>query len=288
MVRTMRSIEEESRVHRVSGPGLDVFLQDEAATNALEGALLAEVLAWAKDGTRRALVVGLEDRGRIALELLKAGVFVTVVEPDEARLKALQALADDAKCGIRLNGYPSDYMKREFASGGFDTAIFFSALGRYSEPVVILKKAARELRAGGRIFVRIRVRPSTAAVTGAVTKALRRIPGADKVLPKATDWLARLPGMSTLLALPDADALVEEAGEVFKVEKVQRFHLLAPVLGWLSASKGGAVGRAAAKALPMALKADAAVLRSSRMLPLASYLAFYGAKELQLGKTFRL
>ncbi len=284
MVRTMRSIEEESRVHRVSGPGLDAFLEDAALTDALEGETLADVLTWAKDGARRALVVGLEDKGRIALDLLKANVFVTVVEPDAERLAALQALADEAKCGIRLNGYASDYMKREFASGGFDLAIFFSALGRYNEPVILLKKAARELRAGGRIFVRIRVRPPT----GAMTKALLRIPGADKVLPKASDLLARLPGAASLLALPDADALVAEAGDVFKVERVERYHVLGPLVGWLSAAQPGAIGRMAAKALPLVLKADAAMLKSAALRPLASYLAFYGAKELQLGKTFRL
>jgi len=284
MVRTLRSIEEEARVHRVSGPGLDAFLADEAAREALEGETLAQVLAWAKDGARRALVVGLEDRGRIALELLKANVFVTVVEPDEARLRALQALADDARCGIRLNGYASDYMKREFASGGFDLAIFFSAIRQYNEPVILLKKAARELRAGGRVFVRIRVRPSTAAVT----RLLNRIPHADKVLPKASELLARVPGVSSWLALPDADALVEEAGEVFKVERVERYHVLAPLVGWLSASKPGTVGNLAAKALPAVLKADTALLKSKAAKPLASYLAFYGSKELQLGKTFRL
>jgi SAM-dependent methyltransferase len=280
----MRSIEEEARVHRVTGPGLDAFLDDAAVTEALEGPLLAELLTWAKDGTRRALVVGLEDHGRIALELLKAKVFVTVVEPDARRIALLQAAADQAKCGIALNAYASDYMKREFASGGFDLAIFFSAMGRYSEPVVILKKAARELRAGGRIFVRMRVRPPT----GAMSRALLRIPGVAKVYPKASELAVRLPGVATLLALPDADVLIEEAGEVFKVERTERYHVLAPIVAWLAAVKGGALGRAAARALPLALKADAAILRSGAMRPLASYLVFYGAKELQLGKTFRL
>lgn len=284
MVRTMRSIEEEARVHRVSGPGIDGFLEDAALTEALEGRTIADVLAWARDGARRALVVGLEDKGRIAIELLKANVFVTVVESDETRIAALQALADEAKCGIRLNAYASDYMKREFASGGFDLAIFFASLGRYNEPVVILKKAARELRAGGRIFVRILVRPPT----GAISKALSRIPGADKVLPGAAGFLGRLPGVSTLLALPDAADLVAEAGEVFKVERVERYHVLAPLVGWLSASQPGPVGRLAGRILPLALRADDAVLKTRALAPFATYLAFYGAKELQLGKTFRL
>ena len=100
--------------------------------------------------------------------------------------------------------------------------------------------------------------------------------------------LARVPGVASLLALPDADALVAEAGEVFKVERVERYHVLAPLVGWLSAAKTGVIGRAAAKALPLVLKADAAILKSGALKPLASYLAFYGAKELQLGRTFRL
>jgi SAM-dependent methyltransferase len=283
MVRTMRSIEEEARVHRTSGPGLDAFLADPGALQALEGATLAEVLAFARDGARRALVVGLEDGGRMALDLLQAGIFVTAVEPDEALIAVLQKAADEAKCGIRLNAYASDYMKREFSAGGFDLALFFGSLGRYNEPLVVLKKAARELRIGGRIFARIRIRPPVAPVT----RALARVPGADRVLPKVAAALQRVPGLASFLALPEATAFLDEVAETFKVERAARYHVLAPWAGWLR-TRGGTAATVADRAMPILVKADAVLLKRPELALLASYLAFYGAKELQLGKTFRV
>lgn len=286
MVRTLRSIEEEARVHRVSGPGTDAILADPGLSDLLEGERLAALLSWAKDGARRALVVGLEDRGRIALELAKAGIFVTIVDPDERLQKPVMDAADEARCSIRMNFYASDYMKREFAASGFDLIIFFSALGRYNEPIVVLKKASRELRAGGRVYGRLRVRPPVEPILARV----RKIPGAPAVLAKAAELVARLPGVSVVAALPEADEFLADVGEVFKVEKSARFHLAAPVVAWLSREPRvpAPAHDLLARALPAALKADRLVLRAGPARVLATHLEFFGCKELQLGKTFRV
>jgi SAM-dependent methyltransferase len=284
MVRTVRSVEEEARVHRVSGPGLDAFLADESRTELLEGRMLGEVLAWAHDGARRALIVGLEDRGRIALDLAKAGVFVTVVEPDVSLHGPLMAQAEAARCSIRLTIFASDYMKREFSTSGFDLAIFFATLGRYNEPMILLKKAARELRAGGRVFARLRVRPPL----GGLARLVGRLPRGADVIRKAGEWSARVPGLAAVLALPDADSLLEAVGEVFKIEKAERYHLVAPVLGWLSIQPRMPARELLGKAIPAAARLDDKALRLKAMAPFATHVAFYGSKELGLGKTFRV
>lgn len=286
MVRTMRSIEEEARVHRVAGTHQEAFLADESLAALLEGDILKELVAWGTDGVRRALVVGLEDRGRIALALARAGVFVTVVEPDESLHEPVKVAAEAARCGIQLNFYASDYMKRDFAASGFDLAVFYATLSNYNEPLVVLKKAARELRAGGRLFARVRVRPSLAPVA----RLVGRLPRGAEVVRKAGELAARVPRVQAVLALPDGAALLEGVGEVFKVERTIRYHLVAPLLGRLGTEpRVPAQGRRwLAKALPAAVKADALALRARPLANLATHLAFFGVKELGLGRTFRL
>lgn len=284
MVRTMRSIEEEARVHRLSGMSGEAFLADADLADVLEGDILKDLIAWGTDGVRRALVVGLEDQGRLPLALAKAGVFVTIVEPDESLHEPVKAAADAARCAIQMNFYASDYMKRDFAASGFDLAVFYAALSNYNEPLVVLRKAARELRAGGRLFARVRVRPSLAPVA----RMVGRLPHGAEIIQKAGELAARVPRVQSVLGLPDGAALLDGAAEVFKIERTVRYHLIAPVLGRLGAHPAMPGRQWLAKAVPAAVRADALALRIRPLAFLASHLAIFGVKELGLGRTFRL
>lgn len=280
MVRTRRSMEEEARVHRIGGMGTDTWLADEDLTEAIEGRTVEALLEWGRDNVRRALVVGLEDRGRIALELAKAGVFVTVVEPDEALHEPVKAKADEAKCSIRLSIFASDYMERNFASSGFDLAVFYSVLSRYNEPIIVLKKASRELRAGGRVFARIRVRPPM----DKALKYLEKIPKSDVVLEKLSEFVARIPALNSYTAFPDVGTFLKELEGVFKVERVERLHLLAPVAGHI-AGRGGVMAGVVRLLGPLT-RLDEAVLKIPNVNSAATHLVVFGTKELGLGKTF--
>ena len=293
MVRTRRSIEEEARVMLVSGPGTDAFLADRPMAGQMEGAAIDELLAWGTETARRALVVGLEDRGHIALELARRGVFVTVVEPDESLHEPVKAAAEADHCLIRVNFFASDYMKREFASSGFDLAIFYSSLSRYNEPLVVLKKAARELRAGGRVFARIKVRPAMGRVkdfVGPLVEKADKIPGVPGLRTKVMDAVGRMPVVSKLVGLPDAGDMLEDIATVFKIEKVEKHHILAPLVGWAGVQQRvpEAARSLVRKALPAAMKVDEAVIKAAGDRLIATHLYVYGAKELGLGHTFRV
>ncbi len=284
MVRTMRSIEEEARVHRLGATAPEAFLADAALADMLEGDILKDLVAWGTDGVRRALVVGLEDRGRIALALAKAGVFVTVVEPDESLHEPVKVAADAARCGIQLNFYASDYMKRDFAASGFDLAVFYATLSTYNEPLIVLKKASRELRAGGRLFARVRVRPSLAPMA----RLIGRMPHGADVVKKVGELAYRVPQVQSILGLPDGAALLDGASEVFKIERTVRYHLVAPLLGRLGSAVKIPGHQWLAKAVPAAVRADAMALRLRPLEYLATHLAIFGVKELGLGRTFRV
>lgn len=280
MVRTVRSIEEEARVKIIRDIGQDRYLADQTLLQAIEDKRIEELLAWASDGTRRALVVGLEDRGRIALALAQKGLFVTVVEPDESLHEAVRKAADEGRFGIRMNFYASDYMKREFQTSGFDVVVFFSTINRYNEPLVVMKKAARELRAGGRVFARVHVRPST----GILKTLSTRVPKFNIALDKMLEYLEQIESVKNFLALPESKGFLEGVGQVYKIEKVIRYHLLAPFVATL-AMKGTPWAR---DLLDHAVALDEALENSRVASPLMTHLAIFAVRELQLGKTFRL
>ncbi len=297
MVRTRRSIEEENRVMLVSGPGTDAFLADDDVAAMMEGESIDEMLKWGTEVARRALVVGLEDRGRIALELARRGVFVTVVEPDESLHEPVRMAAEAEHKSIQLTFFASDYMKREFQSSGFDLAIFYSVLSRYNEPLVVLKKAARELRAGGRVFARIRVRPDMSAVRTKVDPLLKKIDDVPKMAElrgkvggKVTGTVERLPVVSRLAALPDAGDLLKDVAGIFKIERHEQRHLLAPLVGWAGTwhRLPAPARRLVVKVLPVVGRVDGVVVKAAKSRLVATHLYIYGLKELGLGHTFRV
>lgn len=286
MVRTVRSIEEEARVRRVWGVGWDRYLSRGDFLQALDGRVLRDLREWASEGVRRVLVVGLEDRGGLALSMAAAGLFVTVVEPDEAVVTAVRGKAEAERCALRMNFYASDYVQKEFSSSGFDLAVFLSALSRYDEPLVVVKKAARELRAGGRFFARVRVRP---AVPGAGAW-FDRVPRLRDWKVRARETASRVALLDRWMSIPSADDFVAGLAGVLKVERAERVHLMAPVLAAIGSDLPGEGTRAAAvRAIGALAGAEERIL--SRVSParfLASYLVVFATKELGLGKTFRL
>lgn len=281
----------------VSGPGTDAFLADDPISAQMEGEAIDEMLKWGTEVARRALVVGLEDRGRIALELARRGVFVTVVEPDESLHEPVRMAAEAEHRSMQLTFFASDYMKREFQSSGFDLAIFYSVLSRYNEPMVVLKKAARELRAGGRIFARIMVRPELTGIRKHIDSIIQKIDGVPKLaelrgklVGKVSGTVERLPVVSRLAALPDAGELLQEVAGVFKIERHEQRHILAPVFGWAGTYRKfpGLARKAVARAIPMVVRVDGAVVKAAGPRLVASHLYIYGLKELGLGHTFRV
>lgn len=282
MVRTLRSLEEEARVRRVGGVGWDMYLSRADFLDATDGRFLRDLRKWASEGVRRVLIVGLEDRGGLALALASAGLFVTVVEPDEGLVKAVREKAEAEKCGLRMNFYASDYVQKEFASSGFDFAVFLSTLSRYNEPLVVVKKAARELRAGGRFFCRIRVRPGLPNVGG----RLHRLP----LMKRARDLASRVAILDRFMNIPEANSFLLGLSEVLKVERAERAHILAPALAALGSALPGETTRALTVRALAALEGAERLLlsRMSAARWFASYLVVFATKELGLGRTFRV
>lgn len=172
--------------------------------------LMDRVVDWGARPSKRVLVVGLEDSGDLAMRFLKQGMFVTVVDPDQAKVEALNNMADAQGVGLKLNAFVDEYMRRQFAISSFDLICLFSILSRYSEPFVVIRKAKRELKTAAQIFARFRTRPDIrlpkrVAVPGFVDRFAKKVSG-----------LARLD--TRLLRLPTNGQVIEEMEKEFKVQ----------------------------------------------------------------------
>ena len=280
MVRTARSLEEEARVRLSYGPGIDRFLSEPELYALLETRTLEKVLEYAREGTRRVLVVGLEDRGNVALALSKDGKFVTVVDPDEALLDEVRRKAEEERCALRMNFYASDYMQRHFASSGFDMVVFFSSLQRFNEPAVVVRKATRELRVSGRFFARVLGWPRLVG---------SRL-GGERVSEKvktAVKRLSGLPVVSNLSRLPSIDGLLDEVAKVLKIERVEPEHIVTPFLAYASLGLPYSLRSAATRLLSSLSTLEDRLLASRVAEATSPYVCIFASKELNLGKTFR-
>lgn len=286
MVRTVRSVEEEARVRRIAGVGWDTYLRDKELREALDGRFIEDLKKWATEGARRVLVVGLEDQGDLAVFLASSGLFVTVVDPDEKLIEQARQQADLQKCALRMNFYASDYMKKDFASSGFDLVVFLACLSRYNEPLTVVRKATRELRAGGRFFARLRIRPSI----NILHNVERRFPLFLKLGQRVSSFASRIGALERLISLPEAAQFLSEMGSILKIEKVERAHLVSPALAALASESVNRHLKLILSRSALALsRAEAALFsKVTSLSSIASYLVVFATKELGLGKTFHV
>lgn len=280
MVRTVRSIEEEARVKRIFNPYLDSVIEDPIIAETLEKDTIKSILDFSSEGVRRVLWVGLEDRGNIALKLANAGLFVTVVEPDNQLIEDLRKKAEEKRCAMQINLFNSSYMEREFQTSGFDLAVFFACLHRFNEPIVVLKKACRELRAGGKIFIRMFLRPEVSSMFGRFISA-ERIDKLTRFITNrfpALDWVSKLPTYNDFLA---------EVKAIFKVENVLHRHVIAPFFAYGIHVSPRRIRPILTSLIPLFTRIDTAMIQNG-IIPNALQVLILGTKELGLGKTFRV
>jgi precorrin-6B methylase 2 len=149
---------------------MPVWQQDEDLRESLDGALREKLLAWGASAGHKVLVVGAL-WPRLAIDLAKNDMFVTVVEDDPERARRISDAAAENGLLTTVTVIASDYVGRSFEPGAFHLTVIWDALNRYSEYDVILKKVTRELKTGGQLFVRARVKALGSSGHGAIDRA---------------------------------------------------------------------------------------------------------------------
>ena len=122
----------------------------------LDGELRLKLIEWGVDEGKKALIIG-GCWPRLATDLANAGMFVTVIEPDADRAREITEAVAQAEQLSRVNVHTDDYKNRTFESAGFHLVVAWDALQQYTELGPMLRKIHREMKTGGRLFVRVPV-----------------------------------------------------------------------------------------------------------------------------------
>jgi len=204
---------------------------------------------WRRGG--RVLAVGVAED--VLLWLLQEASHVTVVEPMPAIAQRLQA-AVRGRADVRsLTWHAKPYGSISFEANTFDLSVILDEFNRYADPVNCGRKAARELRIGGRLLARATLLPPQGEPDG---------------------W-----GL-------DVEAVQEGTDGVLAVERVERHGVATAAVashfgGMLPGIRN--LGRAL---LPAARRVDAKL--EDRVFAERSALAWLeGTKALGLGRVFR-
>ena len=275
MVRTRRSIEEEARVRWLEEPCLDPL----SAQGRVQEALIERVVQWGGTRGKRALVVGLEDGGRIALGLLRKGLFVTVVDPSQEAIASLKEAAEKEKIGLGLNTFADSYMSRDFSISSFDLVVIYAALNHFSEPFVVVRKAKREMKVGARFFGRINTRPEIPLDKLPLHKIPQRITG---IVGKVWERLKATSVFSIYSQWPTAQMALEGFKQEFSVEDVVLVNPLVVTTGVVTSKLGLSISRVEGLLSPL----EERIPEPWRMR-LGGSLGVFALKERELGRTFK-
>lgn len=214
---------------------------------------------------------------QLALDLAAKGIFVTVVDPDESRIKDISRLAGEAKLLGRVTVMQDDYRKRTFEPSAFNLVVAWDTLERYSEIEPMVKKVLRELKAGGRLFVRARITP--AQTRPALRRALRSL------LPLIAFGERQALAQDSFLLPTHGTVPIEDVlgpiDEHLVIQETIPHHVVAGDVADLAAG----VAPALAALLPAVRKLDAQLLE--RWPDAARFIAVSATKEKQLGRVFR-
>ncbi len=278
MVMLKRAVEDMARVKRVESAVWPAWQANEAIRERLDGALRSRLLDWGVDSGKKALIIG-GCWPRLATDLAQAGMFVTVIEPDKQRARQISSAVAGAEQLARVNVHTDDYKNRTFESAGFHLVVAWDALQQYSELAPMLRKVHREMKTGGRLFVRVPVqRLQTRAQTAVLRKKIRLVlslmHGGDVSASNA--WLLPATGAISRLELR------EELESLLVVEDAVAHHSV--LADW--ADLAGANVPYAAALYPLIQKLDQRLLQRSP--DSARFMAVLARKERELGRVFRM
>jgi SAM-dependent methyltransferase len=224
------------------------WIEQSRFRRSMDAEVIAELSAMEWKNGGRVLAVGVAED--VLLWLLQEASHVTVVEPVPAIAQRLQA-AIQGRADIRsLTWHAKAYGAISFEANTFDLTVLLDEFNHYADPVNCGRKAARELRIGGRLLSRATLRPPGGEPDGwamdfeafqAGTEGVLLVDRVDRhgvaTAAVAGHFAGMLPGIRSLgrALLPAArrvDAKLEE-----------RVFAERPALAWVEGTKALALGR---------------------------------------------
>ncbi len=276
MIQLRSAIEELGRVQLRDDVDYPAWQRDELVRERLDGPIREQLLALAPGAGQKVLVIG-AGWPRLATDLARNGAFVTVADHDADRIRAVSELAGETGQLGRVTVQVDDYKARAFEASAFHLIVAWDSLNLYTEQMPLLKKINRELKAGGRLFLRAWVRAArgpSPAVRRTIRSLMPLMSGGDRDALAGHGFL--MPSHGAL----DRVGLLEDVEQLLILERTHAHHLLAVDVADL------AVGVRPAMA-PWVSRASALDQRVLSGRPdLSRFLAIVAVKEKQLGRVF--
>lgn len=275
MVQLRSALVEMARVRLDPDVSRPAWQHSAAVRDQMDGRLEQRLVGWAGGEGQRILVIG-GHWPRLVSDLASSGAWVGVVEPDQELRRAVSEVLGATGNLARVTLHDTDYKDRSFDVSAFNAIVAWDVLHTYTEVNPLLKKMVRELKAGGKVFVRSPVRTPVRGRDGrkALRSVLALLPRTDRNVVAEDTFL--MPDVGAL----DADELVAAVESLLVVHDGERAHVVAPDVADLVAS-----GSAPALALKVAMRLDRRLL--SRKEAAGCTLALFAAKEKQLGRVFK-
>ncbi len=281
----------------------------------LDEALTSEVRAVVGPGRGRVLFVG-AGWPATAFELAREGRFVTLLDPSLERLKPLREEVASTGLASHLTLDSRPYGDVSFESGTFEAVVLFDPFPYMASPAALIKKAGRELRAGGTLLILTVLARGAPYPETAVARGLRvaplQVPPPQKLvnyLAAARDKLlsGTYRGLSLLHLLssdarerhsrgelsvppwrrPSWDELFTALSQQLVVMRVVPLELLAFEVSELAAALSDRLAAGVRALVGPAARLDRRLLEHPTGRALAPAVLVIASKERELGRVFQ-
>ena len=262
-----------------------VWHADPVLREQLDSAVCKQVVDCFGGTGKKALVIG-AGWPELAALLAQKGMFVTVVDDNAERIRAVQDKANEMGGLGTVTCHVDDYSSRQFERAAFHRIVAWDVLNRFPTPDPIVRKMTRELKAGGLFCLRTWVRPvePELAWTQRMGQWWKRLTG-NNGGPLASAVLAAIqehggvPSHATAMPWPEVERVV---GEHLVIQEIVHHH------GWISdIAELVASGHEDCRPLLEQLLAGPTEMPDPTF-ETARYAAIFAANEKQLGSVFKL
>ncbi len=246
-----------------------------------------EKLVGIMDGRRGSLLFVGAHLPEVAVHAMGRGLFVTVVEADQERMDAFLEPLKAAGHDLSVSWDRRPYESIEFVASSYNYVICWEGIpAAFPDPALFFKKVRRELKAGGTLFLRTKVRQSPADAFPMLHTSWAKLPEAVKsnLTSVAAVVEARLPSTDVPLS-----ATIEKVAErFFNLESVEPLSIMGAQLTRLPREARGPFRILPRRIFSLVTHLDdfLSSSKSGRLFPATALFSF--AKTKEFGRVFMI
>lgn len=239
------------------------------------------------DGRRGSLLFVGAHLPEVAVHAMGRGLYVTVVESDQERMSTFLEPLKAAGYDQSVSWDRRPYESIEFVASSYNYVICWEGIPTaFPDPLLFFKKVRRELKAGGTLYLRAKVRQSPADAFPMLRTSWEKLPGAmrEKLTSVAALIEARLPSTDVPLS-----ATIEKYAErFFNLESVEPLSIMGSQMTRLPRDMRGPFRALPKGIFTLATRLDDLLssTKSARLLPATALFSF--AKTKEFGRVFIL